>query len=560
MPRVYILPDLIVHDYDVPKTFYPYTAKKYKQISGDGSNSHHDYTLYMDGVEIPKKRYVPSMGGEIWHYGKSSWGLFSIDVEPGEHTITIDARQESFYSIDDLGIKIGDRPRAIRFYEPFKRTNNKFKKEITFNIIDENVFLHFILEFEQYYPVVYCVNGSVYAPSNNVKTDGRYVWWCDKDFRYSINTKFSFQQINYGTMKGLMDVVMKGEFAYAYNEPMPEPSEEDIKSTRSVKSSTGHSSIVQTKSNGAQSVKIEQKKTLNVSQNSTIQANSSSAKPLSIAEQAKAQGKTIAQFIGDRPEPIKPRKRIVKKEVIVKEKYYDSEKFEESMEGFEYQVSGDEVILTKVLKSCVELVIPDGVTVIKENALGNYLDSEIIKLPYSLKVLEKGAFKSNTRVQKVVLESQIDTIEEETFMDCKNLQEVILPPTVKSIKSRAFQGAKLKSILVRPDILIEKDAFDENVILDDGSLSESEKENLVIDGFITELLAINPKKGEFVSKLQSQLKSVEEKESANFEVFKVKKEQEFIENKENYIVSKKIKSLQEQIQELELQIDALSKN
>ena len=521
MPKVYILPELIVHDYDVPKTFYPYTAKKYKQISGDGSNSLHDYTLYMDGVEIPKKRYVPSMGGEIWHYGKSSWGLFSIEAEPGEHTITIDAMQESFYSIDDLGIKIGDRPRAIRFYEPFKRTNNKFKKEITFNTIDENVFLHFILEFEQYYPVVYCVNGSVYAPSNNIKTDGRYVWWCDKNFRYSINTKFSFQQINYGTMKGLMDVVMKREFANAYNEPMPEPSEEDIRSTRSVKSSTGNSSTVQTKPNGAQSVKVEQKiNNVNNLPNSNIQAQSSNN----------------SSTIQANKKVEKPEIKTIVKEVEKRVPYYETKEFKDLMKDYDYEIVGTQVAIKKVLSAKKEMVIPDGVTLIKENAFGKDLSNVLsVTIPYSVTTIEKGAFLSNTYVQKVVLNANITTIKEDTFKCCTSLKDITLSPTIEHIEKGAFSGVRVDNIFLPYGAKYDKDSFDKGVNVVYGNKKtleiqkqvqkEIEKENSI--NVREEITAIKEQKfdrDEIIKRYDNEIAQIENSYESELEKYKAELE------------------------------------
>lgn len=557
MPKVYILPEMNVTDRNVRGTINPHTENNYKKLGGYWSIF--EYYMYNYGtLELGEPNGISSMLPAVPKYTftldgkiiKTMEQLRSFDVESGKHSLKV-----------NLSLEVSNDFSKPGLYESFaEKTVYKtyyFDKTIDFNIESGNAFFVLSLSYNVFYPLL-CGNQFVMGGKGEGRQGTSVRYFHEFHTKNIKNAKCSFEQVDLNGMRARLARHVKyvPYFIVSRNEPLP--SEDGVTNLNSniVKSQTNNYTNSQPISSVKPSVSNAR---ANITKPVASSTNGSGT-TLSIKEQAKAQGKTIAQFIGDRPEPIKPRKRIVKKEVIVKEKYYDSEKFEESMDGFEYHVSGDEVILTKVLKSCAELIIPDGVTVIKENALGNYLDSEIIKIPYSLKVLEKGAFKSNTHVQKVVLESQIDTIEEETFMDCKNLQEVILPPTVKSIKSRAFQGAKIKSIFIRPDILVEKDAFDENVIIDDGSLSKKEKENLVIDGFITELLAINPKKGEFVSKLQRQLKSVEEKESQNFEVFKAKKEQEFIENKENYIASEKIKTLQNNIKELELQIDALSKN
>ena len=93
------------------------------------------------------------------------------------------------------------------------------------------------------------------------------------------------------------------------------------------------------------------------------------------------------------------------------------------------------------------MIIPDGVTIIKENAFGEYLNSfntkvSSITLPYSVKKIEKEAFKNNNYVIEVIIISNIETIEKQTFYGCGSLNNIKLPDCLKEIKEGKYYLAQ----------------------------------------------------------------------------------------------------------------------
>ena len=84
-----------------------------------------------------------------------------------------------------------------------------------------------------------------------------------------------------------------------------------------------------------------------------------------------------------------------------------------------------------------KVVIPEGVTEIGESAFScSYMPS--VRLPSTLKKIEKQAFMYAHNLTKITLPDGLETIGDEAFSGCHPRNAVVLPASIKSIGKRAF--------------------------------------------------------------------------------------------------------------------------
>ena len=84
-----------------------------------------------------------------------------------------------------------------------------------------------------------------------------------------------------------------------------------------------------------------------------------------------------------------------------------------------------------------EVVIPEGVTEIGESAFScSYMPS--VRLPSTLKKIEKQAFMYAHNLTKITLPDGLETIGDEAFSGCHLKNAVVLPASIKSIGKKAF--------------------------------------------------------------------------------------------------------------------------
>ena len=84
-----------------------------------------------------------------------------------------------------------------------------------------------------------------------------------------------------------------------------------------------------------------------------------------------------------------------------------------------------------------EVVIPEGVTEIGESAFScSYMPS--VRLPSTLKKIEKQAFMHAHNLTKITLPDGLETIGDEAFSGCHPRNAVVLPASIKSIGKKAF--------------------------------------------------------------------------------------------------------------------------
>lgn len=85
-----------------------------------------------------------------------------------------------------------------------------------------------------------------------------------------------------------------------------------------------------------------------------------------------------------------------------------------------------------------EIVIPDGISKIGENAFKNYRSIETVKLPNTLKIIGKAAFRGCYQLVRILLPNGLVDIGPEAFSFCVSLQQIKIPDSVTSIGDQAF--------------------------------------------------------------------------------------------------------------------------
>ena len=124
------------------------------------------------------------------------------------------------------------------------------------------------------------------------------------------------------------------------------------------------------------------------------------------------------------------------------------------------------------------VVIPEGVTSIPQQAFGVCANLETVILPSTVNTIESHAFWSCTALKSIILPDGIASIDEYAFVGCKaltsvklpaslvsigqgafetcnNLTHITIPAGVKEIGPRAFYGGHLYSIVNNSDLVLE---------------------------------------------------------------------------------------------------------
>ena len=94
-----------------------------------------------------------------------------------------------------------------------------------------------------------------------------------------------------------------------------------------------------------------------------------------------------------------------------------------------------------------ELIVPEGVEVLSDNAFYFNEDLKKISLPSTLKSIGSGAFWDCCSIREITIPEGISEIKDDTFNHCEKLEKITLPSSLKSIGLFAFNYCeKLKTI------------------------------------------------------------------------------------------------------------------
>ena len=98
-----------------------------------------------------------------------------------------------------------------------------------------------------------------------------------------------------------------------------------------------------------------------------------------------------------------------------------------------------------------EIIIPQGVTHVGNQAFANCINLKSITLPDSVTTIQGTAFMGCSGLTSITLPDGLTTIEYSTFKDCNNLTSVTLPDGLTTIEFSAFEGCSSLTSVTLPD-------------------------------------------------------------------------------------------------------------
>lgn len=118
-------------------------------------------------------------------------------------------------------------------------------------------------------------------------------------------------------------------------------------------------------------------------------------------------------------------------------------------------------VLVRYKGSDAEVVIPEGITSIGEEAFANCSNLTSIMIPNSVESIGHGAFKECNSLKSVTIPNSVTSIEGYVFFFCHGLEKVEIPNSVTNIGAGAFNSCdSLESITIPEGMTtIEADTF-----------------------------------------------------------------------------------------------------
>jgi hypothetical protein len=108
-----------------------------------------------------------------------------------------------------------------------------------------------------------------------------------------------------------------------------------------------------------------------------------------------------------------------------------------------------------------EVVIPDSITTISQNAFASFYYLTSFVVPKHITKIEAGAFKSCVSLKSITIPDTVKSIDDSTFRFCISLEEIVLPNSIEEIGPSAFEKCyQLTSITIPKSVVsIDKTAF-----------------------------------------------------------------------------------------------------
>ena len=104
-----------------------------------------------------------------------------------------------------------------------------------------------------------------------------------------------------------------------------------------------------------------------------------------------------------------------------------------------------------------EIIIPDSITTISENAFSNFHYLTDFVVPDHITSIEAGAFSACVNLKRITLPNTIKTIEASTFRFCISLEEIVLPSSVEEICYEAFAKCYQLTSITIPESVVNVD-------------------------------------------------------------------------------------------------------
>ncbi|MBP5377948.1 MAG: leucine-rich repeat domain-containing protein [Ruminococcus sp.] len=84
--------------------------------------------------------------------------------------------------------------------------------------------------------------------------------------------------------------------------------------------------------------------------------------------------------------------------------------------------------------------IPDGITVIGENAFQGMNNIESVYIPEGVEIISEGAFSGCKNLQAIHIPESLETIDRDAFNSCVKLRTINFPDSIKNMEASAFTG------------------------------------------------------------------------------------------------------------------------
>lgn len=116
-------------------------------------------------------------------------------------------------------------------------------------------------------------------------------------------------------------------------------------------------------------------------------------------------------------------------------------------------VAGRALKTPEGFEKITSVTIPEGYTIIGQNAFAGCAKLEHISLPETLEILEGGAFDGCENLKEITVPKKVKMVCAQTFRNCKKLEKVTLSGAVNLLGKEAFLGCKsLKSFAIPPKV------------------------------------------------------------------------------------------------------------
>ncbi len=120
-----------------------------------------------------------------------------------------------------------------------------------------------------------------------------------------------------------------------------------------------------------------------------------------------------------------------------------------------------------------DLVIPEGITIVRKELMKGSTSLRTVTLPSSIQTISSRAFEDCENLEKVNFPEGLKIIESNAFCECKKLAEVQFPSTLEAIGSLAFSRTAITKVSIPNGCQLYGNVFEECSKLESVTLPEN---------------------------------------------------------------------------------------